>query len=121
LPHKSLNEKGSTRSRNQVLYWYWIKSHGKETTELIISIIHQVRGNQSSIDDFATDFFKIFVVVIPESELHELLNMLILELVLSPDERVEPGGGHERRSDGLDLFNIPARKVLCKDDICCRL
>ena len=59
--------------------------------------------------------------VLPESELHELLNVLILELVLAPDERVEPGGGHERRSDGLDLFNIPARKVLCKDDICCRL
>jgi hypothetical protein len=60
------------------------------------------------------------IVALPESELHELLNMLILELVLSPDERVKPGGGHERRSDGLDLFNIPARKVLCKDDICCR-
>jgi len=87
---------------------------------------------------FATAFFKKFlrssytknisstslsfmVVALPESELHELLNVLILELVLAPDERVQPGGGHERRSDGLDLFNIPERKVLCKDDICCRL
>ncbi len=56
-------------------------------------------------------FLLVLVLVLPESELHELLNVLILELVLAPYERVEPGGGHERRSDGLDLFNIPARKV----------
>ena len=34
------------------------------------------------------------------------LQVLVLVLVLAPDEGVEPGGGHERGSDGLDLLHV---------------
>ena len=45
---------------------------------------------------------------LPECEFHELLYVLILELVLPSDERVEAGGGHEGGSDSFDLLNVPA-------------
>ena len=46
----------------------------------------------------------------PESELHELLYVLILELVLAPDEGVQPGGRHEGGPDSFDLLNVPTSR-----------
>ena len=48
--------------------------------------------------------------VVPESELHELLYVLILELVLAPDEGVQPRGCHEGGPDSFDLLNVPTSR-----------
>jgi hypothetical protein len=50
-------------------------------------------------------------IYIPEGELHELLYVLVLELVLAPDEGVEAGGRHEGGPDSFDLLNVPAAET----------